>query len=235
MTLLPVADPMGVVETLEATFHKFVQFPPEIRLMIWCFIAITPRNITFDWAIKKKGAPMVIEHTAKTVPAILYISHEARNTAFQQYEVYASSRLSIKPFYINFDVDTLMFGDWEAVQLFYAGLQEDQSSWPADLLVLEAKIKFLAFGGQQLSPCFENHLWVLWRFSNLKELMLVERKPGVQNNGGFWSRRRWDLHLRELDRAIKHLTSKNEGSKVHHITDEESWAMRVVEEVGFHP
>jgi len=66
-------------------------------------------------------------------------------------------RLSIKHFYINFDADTLMFGNWEGVQLFYKGVQEGQSTWPADLVALEPKVKFLAFGGQQLSLRFENY------------------------------------------------------------------------------
>ena len=61
-----------------------------------------------------------------------------------------------------------------------------KSSAPT-FMELESKVKFLAFGGQQFSPRFENYQWVLWRFNNLWELTLLERRPDVQNNGGFWS------------------------------------------------
>jgi len=54
----------------------------------------------------------------------------------------------------------------------------------------------------------------------------MERRPDVQDNGGFWSSRRWDLHLRELDRAFKYLAGKNEEFKVRYITEDECWAMR---------
>ncbi|PMD42162.1 hypothetical protein L207DRAFT_631995 [Hyaloscypha variabilis F] len=225
-----VDNQMELDQTFAITFHKFPQLPPELRVMIWRFVSKTPRTLTLDWAIKKRGAPMVIEHFAKTVPAVLHISHESRSTAARHYEFYYSSRLNIKPLYINFNVDTLMIGDWEALDLFYAGLKDGQNSWPADLLELESKVKLLTFAGPQLSPRFENLQWILWRFSNLRELVLLERQPDVQNNGGFWSRRRWDFHLRELDRAIKHLASKNEEFEVRYMTEEESWAMRTSEE-----
>jgi hypothetical protein len=58
---------------------------------------------------------MVIQHTTKTVPAVLHVSHEAQKIAPRHYEFYFSLRLNINPFSINFDADTSMFGDWEGV------------------------------------------------------------------------------------------------------------------------
>jgi len=191
-----VDDQMELDQTFATNFHKFRKLPPELRVMIWRFISKTSRTITLDWAIKKRGAPMVIEHFAKTVPAVLHVSHESRSTAARHYEFYYNCRLNIKPLYINFNVDILMIGDWEALELFYAGLKEGQSSWPADLLELESKVKLLAFAGPQLSPVLRIFSgfcgasttcksWCFWKDNLTSKIMVVS---GVDVDGTFISR-----------------------------------------------
>jgi len=57
----------------------------------------------------------------------------------------------------------------------YAGIQETQtqSSWPADVLELERKLKFLGFGnwfGGLYDP--RDLLWILRRFWRLEKLLI---------------------------------------------------------------
>jgi hypothetical protein len=64
-------------------------------------------------------------------------------------------------------------------------------------------------------------------------LALMERRPGVHNHGGFWSSRRWDLRLHELNRAFKHFAGEREGFKVRYMTEDKCWAIRAEEKVSY--
>ena len=178
---------------------------------------------------KEGGRAAIYTSSTKTVPAVLHVSHEAQKIALRHYLFYFSLRLNINPFSINFDADTSMFGDW----------RECNSSTPVYKRV-KVPGQLTSWSGKQRS-----NSWLLEDSSYLPAsritsgfcgasticggLALMERRPGVHNHGGFWTSRRWDLCLHELDRAFKHFTGEREGCKVRYITEDKCWAIRAEE------
>lgn len=126
--------PTQVVET--GMFHKFGQLPPEIRIRIWQFSMPEPRLI----AIKSpfRATPQLREpssladmlancyddskpHTensqcwrSDTPPlALLHVNAEARHEALNHYRLSLGVRDFEPRIYVDFERDTLFFGDAE--------------------------------------------------------------------------------------------------------------------------
>jgi hypothetical protein len=134
------------------TFHPFFRLPLELRRKIWAFAANEQRTIKIQedyiWTVYGDDFLLTarkVKHNAHIVLAILHTSSEARSTAGRHYELYISPRFKNRGFYINFASDTLAIQSWTALSSLHDGLQENQTSWPADILELEQKLKFLGF------------------------------------------------------------------------------------------
>jgi hypothetical protein len=162
------------------TFHPFPKLPFELRTKIWVFAAHEQRTITVqeDGIWTGYGDDFIfttrhVKHNAHSVPAILHTSYEARSAALRHYELYVSPRFKKKGFFINFASDTLVIQSLGALLSMYDGLQETQTSWPADVLELEQKLKFLGVRmrtGDLYRP--RELLWILRRFWRLEELLI---------------------------------------------------------------
>src|ERR1700684_3858409 len=162
-SLLPTQSPPLVSSPAPTTtFHKFPKRPPELRLMIWRLIANTPRTISISCTYLSFPERYIItngmytrnpdyhitgvKHNARTVPAILSVSQEARFIGLEHYDFFFSPAfLGQLGFYINYAVDTLLIWEDDVIDFFFAGLDASYaSSLPDEILELEKKLKFLA-------------------------------------------------------------------------------------------
>jgi hypothetical protein len=145
------------------TFHPFPKLPFELRIKIWLFAANKQRTITVqeDGIWTGYGDDFVltirqVKHNAHSVPAILHTSCEVRSAALRHYELYISPRFKNKGFYINFASDILVIQSLSALLSLYDGFQESQTSWPAHVVELEQKLRFLG-----VRNCPRDRLWIL--------------------------------------------------------------------------
>lgn len=126
--------PMRVVET--GMFHKFGQLLPEIRIRIWQCSIPEPRLIAIRFPFR--ATPQLREpssladmlancyddskpHTENSQswrsdtppPALLHVNAEARHEALKHYRLSLGVRDSAPRIYVDFERDTLFFGDAE--------------------------------------------------------------------------------------------------------------------------
>ncbi|KAH6668027.1 hypothetical protein B0J14DRAFT_567369 [Halenospora varia] len=92
------------------TFTIFPDFPTEIRLKIWKFVARVPRVV--DILCDGHAAPGCSMFPSKTaVPAILHCNQESRNKGLKVYTQLPSfgKKDLYRETYINYDLDVLLF------------------------------------------------------------------------------------------------------------------------------
>jgi hypothetical protein len=125
-----------------------------------------------------------VEHNARTVPAILSVSQEARIMALEHYDFFFSPGfLGQLGFYINYAVDTLLIWENDVIDFFFAGLDVSYASpLPDEILELEKKLKFLAFRGYYSAGSLSDFGWVIARFKALKELIIEEAVQDIWHN-----------------------------------------------------
>jgi hypothetical protein len=173
--------------------------PPELRLTIWRLIANTPRTISIScthlsspeqyiitndvWRRNPDYHITGVKHNARTVPAILSVSQEARIMALEHYDFFFSPGFFGQlGFYINYDVDTLLISEKGVIDFFFAGLDmNDASSLPDEIFELEKKLKFLAFRGYYSAESLNDFGWVISRLKGLKELIIEELVQKIWN------------------------------------------------------
>jgi len=126
--------PTQVLET--NTFHKFGNLPPEIRIRIWQYSMPEPRLIVikspFHTTPQSQEPSSLADMLARLYgnstsclenpqcwrsktppPALLHVNAEARHETLKIYRLSLGVRDSAPRIYIDFERDTLFFGDTE--------------------------------------------------------------------------------------------------------------------------
>jgi hypothetical protein len=167
--------------------------------MIWRLVANTPRTISIScthltspeqyiiingmWRRNPDYHITGVKHNARTVPAILSVSQEARRMALEHYDFFFSPGFFGQlGFYINYDVDTLLIWEKGVIDFFFAGLDmNDASSLPDEISELEKKLKLLALRGYYSADSLNDFGWVISRFKELKELIIEQFVQKIWN------------------------------------------------------
>jgi hypothetical protein len=98
------------------TFTLFPQLPYEIRLKIWRFAIPGPRvvplhfelrDVTSDGKPISKFSPW---RSSDPVPVVLHICHDARAEALKSLGRAFGTHFHEPQVYVNFDIDTILFG-----------------------------------------------------------------------------------------------------------------------------
>ncbi|GAP90572.2 hypothetical protein SAMD00023353_5000620 [Rosellinia necatrix] len=111
----------------EATsFTKFGQLPPELRIKIWEFALPGARVVMVnspyarqEWAPNSldEALPQVLDEetwqSTTQIPALLHVNSESRHEALKHYSLSFGVGGAQPRIYIDFDRDTLFFGDAE--------------------------------------------------------------------------------------------------------------------------
>jgi hypothetical protein len=98
------------------TFTLFPKLPSELRLKIWRLAAPGPRTVPVEYRMKydtfegKRVSTFSGWRSSDPVPVILHICHEARDEALKSYQPAFGSYFQQPKIYINFDIDTVLFG-----------------------------------------------------------------------------------------------------------------------------
>jgi hypothetical protein len=144
-----------------------------------------------------------VKHNARTVPAILSVSQEARFIGLEHYDFFFSPAfLGQLGFYINYAVDTLLIWEDDVIDFFFAGLDASYaSSLPDEILELEKKLKFLAFRGYYRAGSLDDFGWVLVRFKALKVLIIEEVVQDIWHNDPNITRVHLECVKQRLDAA----------------------------------
>jgi hypothetical protein len=187
--------------------------------MIWRLIANTPRTISISCTYLSFPERYIItngmytrnpdyhitgvKHNARTVPAILSVSQEARFIGLEHYDFFFSPAfLGQLGFYINYAVDTLLIWEDDVIDFFFAGLDASYaSSLPDEILELEKKLKFLAFRGYYRAGSLDDFGWVLVRFKALKVLIIEEVVQDIWHNDPNITRVHLECVKQRLDAA----------------------------------
>ena len=110
------------------TFTHFPDLPFELRLKVWRLITPGPRTVPIEYRMKyedfngKRISKFSGWSTGEPVPVILQICHEARFQARKSLQPAFKSFFHEARIYINFDIDTILFGarldDPHSIDLF---------------------------------------------------------------------------------------------------------------------
>ncbi|KAI1305670.1 hypothetical protein F5Y03DRAFT_148933 [Xylaria venustula] len=110
----------------EDTFTNFGKFPAELRIKIWQFAMPEARTVVIKSPFLQKPAPISLDRvlpqpldsedtwqSTTQVPALLHVSAEARHEALKHYSLSLGVGKAQPRVYIDFNRDTLFFGDAE--------------------------------------------------------------------------------------------------------------------------
>jgi hypothetical protein len=174
------SDSSALSAAASTTFHLFPKLPPEIRLIVLRLITNSPKTISIstkydfsDWSHVDH-----LTHSAHTIPLVLHTSHESRSITLKHYKLYLSPCFPDKRFFINYDAGTILIWHRKAIDFFYHGQQENQVSYPDDILELWKKVKFLACSGYNRSEDPTDVFsdvpwgWTLARFESVEEVTI---------------------------------------------------------------
>ncbi|KAI0533946.1 hypothetical protein GGR58DRAFT_83947 [Xylaria digitata] len=108
------------------SFPKFRELPAELRIKIWQFVMPEARTVIVKSPYTRENTPTSLDvvlpqglknevtwHSTAQIPALLHVNAEARHEALMHYSLSLGVGVAQPRVYIDFNRDTLFFGDAE--------------------------------------------------------------------------------------------------------------------------
>ena len=116
------------------SFHKFGQFPVEIRLAIW-EAAMLPRVHELHPCSKLYNERMTFRSNSSRAPSIFHVNAESRSVALNNYELFdyrppgMPNGKGILRFYFNPNMDTLLLNSLMGLFIMFMLLEDDDDDY----------------------------------------------------------------------------------------------------------